>query len=1070
MSASRLHYEDMWSTYEACKEIIDRQWKRHDNWRSNDPVQLFKQTAKTSMAQLKSWSNEEFKGRQRRLEKLMARLKELNYSGMQHNSGEEIKRVKNQIHNILLNEEIYWKQRSRADWLREGDKNTKYFHAKASSRKRKNKIWGIEDSQGNWMQNADEVESEFCGYFADLFTTSSPDQKLMDTVLEGMGTKVTKEMNDQLIQPFTKEEIVDALMQMCPTKAPGPDGLPATFYQKHWNPVSTGVVNTCLHILNEQGTITPLNHTHIALVPKVKQPRKVTDFQPISLCNVIYRIIAKAIANRLKHHLHNIISPSQSAFIPNRLITDNIIIGYECLHKIRHCKGKKSGLVALKLDISKAYDRVEWLFLEHVMLKLGFARTWVNLIMRCITTSSFSIIINGIAKGIIQPQRGLRQGCPLSPYLFLMCAEAFSNLLQRAEEKSLIHGLKFSKDIIISHLLFADDSLIFTKASEADCLHLKRIFEAYAAASGQLFNYDKSSMFFSGNTSSGAIAAIKNIFQLNVVSRHEKYLGPPSMIGRKRSGFFNDIKLRVSSKITNWQHKFFSCGGKEVLIKAVAQAVPAYAMSVFKLPLSTCNDIQQALVAKQSWRIIQFPNSLMARVLQARYFKSGQFLNARLGSKPSFIWRSILWGRQVIHKGIRWRIGNGEQVEVYKGNWMPRPTSFKPVSPPSLPIDSRVSDLINAANQWNEGLINQHFGKEDAEMILRIPLPSRPMEDQIVWHYDKKGIYSVKSGYQVALKEKFPDIPNCSNQKTNQWSVIWTLSLPEKIKIFTWRAAKNLLPTAENLWKRKVLPQPTCQLCGTKMKTTAHALMECKSARAVWKTTKFAADIGNIAHQDILSFVHEAVRRMGKTDANLVIALCWVIWSARNHVLFRGKRDEPCIIAAKAEAVVDSFKRIQAPGRILTAGDQMTTRASWSPPPSGWVKINVDAAINLEEHRVGLGIIIRDANKDIIAAAVKSTKLHSDVTFAEAEAMNWGLSVAIEKGLARVIVESDSQEAVDFVNNRKSSRTEIQWLVAEMQSSLRGFSAWQIQQTPRSCNVIAHSIAKFALEKCKTVV
>ncbi|XP_024038830.1 uncharacterized protein LOC112097702 [Citrus clementina] len=222
------------------------------------------------------------------------------------------------------------------------------------------------------------------------------------------------------------------------------------------------------------------------------------------------------------------------------------------------------------------------------------------------------------------------------------------------------------------------------------------------------------------------------------------------------------------------------------------------------------------------------------------------------------------------------------------------------------------------------------------------------------------------------------------------------------------------------------------------METTAHALMECKLARTVWKTTKFAVDIGNIAHQDILSFVHEACKKS-----------CFV----------RGKRDEPCITAAKAEAVVDSFKRIQAPRRILKAGDQMTTQTCWSPPPSGWVKINVDAAINREEHRVSLGIIIRDANKDVIAAAVKSTKLHSDVTFAEAEAMNWGLSVAIEKGLARVIVESDSQEAVDFVNNRKSSRTKIQWLVAEMQSSLKGFNAWKIQQTPRSCNVITHSIA-----------
>ena len=139
--------------------------------------------------------------------------------------------------------------------------------------------------------------------------------------------------------------------------------------------------------------------------------------------------------------------------------TDNIIIGYECLHKIRHCEGKKNGLVALKLDNSKAYDRVEWLFLKQVMIKLGFAEPWVNLIMRCITTSSFSIIINGTAKGIIHPQRELRQGCPLSPYLFLMCAEVFSNMLQMAEEKSVIHGLKFSKDITISHLLLPTTAL-----------------------------------------------------------------------------------------------------------------------------------------------------------------------------------------------------------------------------------------------------------------------------------------------------------------------------------------------------------------------------------------------------------------------------------------------------------------------------------------------------------------------------------------------------------------------------------------------------------------------------------
>ena len=168
------------------------------------------------------------------------------------------------------------------------------------------------------MQKGEDVEREFCGYFANLFITSRPYPKKVDAALEGLKPKVTEEMNEQLLQSFTKEVIVEALSQMCPTKAPRADGLPAAFYQKHWNIVNTGVVNICLHILNERGTITHLNHTYIALVPKINKPRKVSDYRPISLCNVIYRIITKSIANRLKQHLHKVISPSQSAFIPDK--------------------------------------------------------------------------------------------------------------------------------------------------------------------------------------------------------------------------------------------------------------------------------------------------------------------------------------------------------------------------------------------------------------------------------------------------------------------------------------------------------------------------------------------------------------------------------------------------------------------------------------------------------------------------------------------------------------------------------------------------------------------------------
>ncbi|KAH9648888.1 reverse transcriptase domain-containing protein [Citrus sinensis] len=326
----------------------------------NLSVQSFRKATKDSMVRLMGWSKMEFRKRDKKLEKLKNQLRGLKQRMVQYENGEEIWKVEKQIQNILMDEEIYWKQRSRAYWLKEGDKNTKFFHGKALAKRKKNRIWGIEDKFGRWIEKPKEVEHEFCNYFTNLFTSTQLRQEQIVAALKGITPRVSASMNESLEEPFTAEEVLEDLSQMCPTKAPGLDGLPAVFYQKHWHTVKEGVLTTCLHILNSQGTIAPLNHTYIALIPKIGKPRKVTNFRPISLCNVIYRIVAKSAANRFKQILHKIISPSQSAFILNRLITGNIIVGYECLHKIRHCKGKRNGLIALKLDVSKACDRLEW--------------------------------------------------------------------------------------------------------------------------------------------------------------------------------------------------------------------------------------------------------------------------------------------------------------------------------------------------------------------------------------------------------------------------------------------------------------------------------------------------------------------------------------------------------------------------------------------------------------------------------------------------------------------------------------------------------------------------------------
>ena len=205
---------------------------------------------------------------------------------------------------------------------------------------------------------------------------------------------------------------------MHPSKAPGPDGLSAGFFQRYQNIVGRSVSAACLEILNGDWDLSLINHTYVALIPKVKELKRVSEYRPISLCNIIYKIISKCFTNRPEIVLEHLISPYQSTFIPQRLITYNIIIGYECLHKIRCRKQGKEGLVAVKLDNIKAYDRIEWCFVEIIMPELGFSYRWVSLTMKCIMLSTLFFLLNGEVRGLVKPQRGLHKDV-LFPLIYL---------------------------------------------------------------------------------------------------------------------------------------------------------------------------------------------------------------------------------------------------------------------------------------------------------------------------------------------------------------------------------------------------------------------------------------------------------------------------------------------------------------------------------------------------------------------------------------------------------------------------------------------------------------------------
>ena len=305
-----------------------------------------------------------------------------------------------------------------------------------------------------------------------------------------------------------------------------------------------------LEFLNTGYMIPDLNRTYIVLIPKIKNSIKVSDYRPISLCNVIYKIIAKVVANRLKQILPQIISPTQSAFVLGRLITDNVLVASEALHTMHGRRKGKIGTLAMKLDISKAYDRIEWDFLKRIMLKLGFPDVWVDRVMSCVISPSFSVLINGKPYGTIHPTRGIRQGDPLSPYLFLLCAEGFTSLLQKAELERTIHGVSiYRRAPRISHLLFVDDSLLFCQATKKETKVMMEILKLYAEASGQCINMDKSSVYFSSNTSPQNRDLIKALLGVREVDRFESYLGLLTLVGRKKYHTFSFLKDKVWKKL-----------------------------------------------------------------------------------------------------------------------------------------------------------------------------------------------------------------------------------------------------------------------------------------------------------------------------------------------------------------------------------------------------------------------------------------------------------------------------------------------------------------------------------------
>ncbi|XP_060969704.1 uncharacterized protein LOC133036942 [Cannabis sativa] len=610
----------------------------------------------------------------------------------------------------------------------------------------------------------------------------------------------------------SEEEIKRSLFHMHLDKSPGPDGMTPGFFQKYWNIVKMDVV---------------------------AQVRAFFD-----------NVISKVLANQIKVVLPHVISPNQFAFIPGRLISDNIMIAFEVMHYLKRKRKGKEGYMALKLDLSKAYDRVEWSFLRAMMEKMGFANHFVDLILAMVNSVKYKIVHGGHDLESFVPRRGIRQGDPLSPYPFLICAEGFTSLIRKFEHDDLLKGCKVANGApIISHMLFADDSYVYCRTNERKASNILRLLHLFEAATGQQVNFSKSSIFFRSNTPIDLRNRLCTMLGMSMADERSTYLGLPCTMGRNEDAILGFLKEKMQKRIRSWEGRLLLKAGREILLKTVAQALPTYAMSVFLLPLKTCSHLE-SLMSKYWW---------------------GSSNNRTKG---------------LIRDGARRRIDSGDTTPVLNVPWLMYDVNLYVLSTHPALSQCKVSNLMQVDNkQWDLEVITDLFESRDIDLILKIPLSNTLDVDTRYWSKEPSGFYSVKSSYQY-LQELKGDWS--IQMESDLWRILWKVKVPPKVLHFAWKAISGCLPTRTQLLRIKHVPvESLCVFCNSEEESILHVLVDCPFANSCWNRSGVGL---NFYTASTFTDWFKGFLVGGRSSMlEEVLMVGWGIWKAQNELLWKGR-------------------------------------------------------------------------------------------------------------------------------------------------------------------------------------
>ncbi|KAJ0507913.1 putative RNA-directed DNA polymerase [Helianthus annuus] len=746
---------------------------------------------------------------------------------------------------------------------------------------------------------------------------------------------------DILVEPFSALEIKRAVWDCVGDRAPGPDGFNFKFIKKNWDLFHSDFLRIFQEFYAKGSINKCCSSSFLALIPKVKDPSSPSDFRPISLIGVINKAISKVLVNRLKKVIGNLISEEQSAFLAGRNITYGPLILNETIAWLK--KTKKPGMI-FKVDINKAYDSVNWKFLDSVMMQMSFPDRWRKWIMATLVSARASVIVNGSPTMEFECTRGLRQGDPLSPFLFVIAMEALTGIMKKAMVEGIFNGLKCTRNgPILSHLIYADDVVFLGRWSHDNAQNLRRILRCFYLASGLKVNLSKCIMFGVG-VQDVEVQEMAEIMHCKKGSFPVKHLG--LVVGANMNLIHNwkpviDI---FRNRLSLWKAKNLSYGGRITLLKLVLNSLPTYFFSLYKAPVTVLDTLERirraffwggsddnsymswmawekviapleygglgfgslrdanlAMLSKWWWRFKTDKEGLWRRVVWAIHHNTRSWSSIPAKVSIAGPWKQTVGIKeQLIQVGLNlsdliWcNVGTDSKAIFWLDFWIGNqplycafPLLFAMEKVKLCRVSDRVSWGPNGVSfswDWKSPFMSDDVADEFQNLTeLLSHFSVRDGTDDWIWKLQPYVGFSVASIKNVAA---------IFNRTIPDYLFMWNNSVPKKVGVVSWRAIMERLPTRAALAARNIVVGDTgCPFCNEYAETSDHLFVSCQFTQVVWlviaqwcKLPPFIA----FSLKDVLD-LHVTVngsKRRKKMIYAIIQVVIWSIWRLRNEVVF----------------------------------------------------------------------------------------------------------------------------------------------------------------------------------------